>query len=186
MDLFEAIDMNLVAEVQRCIDAGADPNTPDPKGILPIMKALETSIYFGDQGIPMLLREAGADMRPLLHALAERLRQNPASLLRHHNDTAREINSVLDAFKDIIRDLSPDEREQLQTFIADADAFDGCSETLRERAARLDDAFSASDIAAMAPDMIDEAVEHLAQSARFEMKTAMLRMRAIALQSLLD
>ncbi len=131
MDLFEAIGMNLIAEVRLCIAAGVDPNAPGPKGTLPILAALDSTVHFGDQGIPTLLREAGTDTHPLLQALVERLRQNTASLLRHHNDTSREINSVLDAFKGIIRDLSPDHREQLQTFIADADAFDGCSEALR-------------------------------------------------------
>jgi hypothetical protein len=184
MDLFEAIGLNLVAEVRRCLDAGADPNEPGPKRTLPIMEALETSIHFGNEGIPKLLCEAGADTRPLMRALTERLRQGPASLLRYHNDTARDINGVLDAFKDIIRDLSPMELERLQTFIAEADEFDSVSKTLRERAAEVDDALS--DRTAATPDTIDQAVEHLAQTLRFEMKAGLLQMRAIALKSLLD
>jgi hypothetical protein len=186
MDLFEAIGLNLVAEVRRCIAAGADPNAPDSKGTLPIMAALETSIHFGDQGIPKLLREAGAETRPLVRALAERLRQSPAALLRRHNDTTRDINSVVEAFKDVIRDLSPNEREQLQTFLAEAEDFDRFSKTLRERAAWLDDAFSSAAQTALEPDTIDQAVEHLAKTTQFDMKAAFLRMRAITLKSMLD
>lgn len=186
MDLFEAIGLNLVAEVRRCIDAGTDPNAPGPKGRLPIMEALETSIHFGNEGIPKLLCEAGADTRLLMRALTERLRQSPASLLRYHNDTARDINGILDAFKDIIRDLSPMELERLQTFIAEAEEFDSVSKTLRERAAEVDDALSKQDQTAATPDTIDQAVEHLAQTLRFEMKAGLLQMRAIALKSLLD
>ncbi|MEQ1511951.1 MAG: hypothetical protein ABL934_04640 [Lysobacteraceae bacterium] len=186
MDLFEAIGLNRIAEVRRCIEAGADPNAPGPKGTLPVMAALETSIHFGNEGIPRLLCEAGADTRLLMRTLTERLRQGPASLLRYHNDTARDINGVLDAFKDIIRDLSPDELERLQAFIAEAEEFDGLSKALRERAAELDDALSNPDPTAAAPDTIDQAVEHLAQTFRFEMKAAALQMRAIALRSLLD
>jgi hypothetical protein len=185
MDLFEAIDLNLVAEVRRCIDAGADPNAPGPKGTLPIMAALEKSIHFGNEGIPKLLCEAGADTRLLTRALTERLRQGPASLLRYHNDAIRDINGVLDAFKDIIRDLSPMELERLQTFIAEAEEFDGFSKTLRERAAGIDNTLSNQDPTATAPDMIDQAVEHLAQTVRFEMKARVLRMRAIMLKSTL-
>jgi hypothetical protein len=186
MDLFEAIGLNLVAEVRRCIDAGADPNAPGPKGTLPVMAALETSIHFGNEGIPKLLCEAGADTRLPMRTLTERLRQSPASLLRYHNDTARDVNGVLAAFKDIIRDLSPNERERLQAFIAEAEEFDGFSKALRERAAEFDDALSNPDPTAAVPDMIDQAVEHLAQTARFEMKAGLLQMRAIALKSLLD
>lgn len=186
MNLFEAIGLNFVAEVRRCIDAGADPNAPGPKGMLPIMEALETSIHFGNEGIPKLLCEAGADTRLLMRALTERLRQGPASLLRHHNDTVRDINGVLDAFKDVIRDLSPMELERLRTFIAEAEEFDGLSKTLRERATVVDNALSNQDPTATAPDIIDQAVEHLAQTVRFEMKARLIRMRAITLKSLLD
>ena len=186
MDLFEAIGTNLVAEVRRSLAAGADPNAADPKGTLPIMAALETSIHFGDQGIPNLLLEAGAEIRPLVQALTQRLRQNPASLLRHHNDTTGDINKVLEAFKDIIGDLSPDELKRLQAFIAEVEDFDGLSKTLRERAAQLDGMFSSAYPSAMQADTIDRAVEHLAQSKRFEMKAMFLRADAVMLKSMLD
>jgi hypothetical protein len=178
MDIFEAIRLNLISEVQRHIESGTNLDAPDAQGLRPIAVALDAALLWHDAKILEMLELAGANLEPLAQAIAQEFQSMPAMLLHEHNSTAQAINDTITKLKSKLSQLTADEKVRLETFLRSAEAFSDTSQSLRDRLSPLREAVARSD-----EKVIEDAVSYLIEVAKFRAKAMWLRMESVVIDS---
>jgi len=179
MDIFEAIRLNHAGEVKKQIGEGTIKlDAPNAKGVKPIEEALSAAIHWRDPTIVQMLQAAGAGLEPLFQAIGRQLKSLPATLLDEHNSTVTCINAVVNSGKGKESGLGEDEREKLKAFLIAAQAFETMSSSLRDKTVSLGKAVSLRDT-----KVLDEAVGHLINVARFKFEATRLKMDSVVIEN---
>jgi hypothetical protein len=177
MDIFDSIRLNQPSEVQKHIDAGANLEQCNDRGIKPVVLALENVGLSGDATILRLLRKAGARPEPLAHAIERRLDELSQDLIHEHKSTTECINKAVRVLQSRMGRLTSDQRQRAQTFLRSAEAFWRSSSSLQDRLPLLRAQWSQQ-----GEHILEEVASYLGEVTKLRINGIQLRMESTVIE----